>query len=206
MTSAEALEYAEIEGPAREFVEEMRTGILTSATRMEKLIADLLDLASLDAGTLAVQPADHDAHEIVLDCVGDMGGTAARHGLTLVHGRDAGPMLRCDRDRVLQILSNLVGNAIKFSEAGGRIVLDVRRDGRYARFSVLDSGRGMTSEEVAHIFERHWQRDGADRRGIGLGMSIVHALVDAHGGTVDIDSEPGVGTCVRIGLPLAGPR
>ena len=130
---------------------------------------------------------------------------AERAGLTLVHGGPRGPTLVCDRDRVLQVLSNLVGNAIKFSEPGGRIALDVQRVDETARFSVLDTGRGMTPVELDRMFDRLWQRDGGDRRGIGLGLSIVRALVDAHGGAVDVESEPGTGTCVRVALPLAGP-
>ena len=205
VTSAEGLEYAELEGEAGEFVTEMQGLILSSARHMDKLIGDLLDLASHAAGTLAVDPSPHDGREIVTACARACAAAAAARGLTLVHAGTPGPLLQCDRERTLQILANLVGNAIKFSAAGERIVLDVRPDGRFARFSVTDSGRGMDPDELAHLFERHWQRDSGDRRGIGLGMSIVKALVEAHGGEIDVDSEPGRGTRVRVGLPLAGP-
>jgi len=202
VTSAEALEYAEVGGEAGEFVDTMRELILSSARQMDVLIGDLLDFASLAAGTLAVELRSCDAREIVQACAREASSVAASRDLTLEHAGDSGPVLLCDRGRVLQIMSNLVGNAIKFSPPGGRIVLDVRRDGRLARFSVQDSGRGMSSEEMAHLFERHWQQDQRDRRGIGLGMSIVKALVDAHGGEIHVDSAPGEGTLVRVGLPL----
>jgi len=206
VTSAEALEYAEIDGAAREFVDDMQRLILTSARRMDRLIADLLDLAGLDTGTLTVELDTHDAQEILGASVRAAQAAATENGLTLVHQPTPGPHVLCDRERVLQLLSNLIGNAIKFSPPGAQIGLDVRRHADQARFSVQDAGRGMDSEELAHLFERHWQRDHGDRRGIGLGMSIVKALVDAHGGRIDVDSQPNVGTVVRIDLPLAGPH
>ena len=208
VTSAEALEYAELEGEAGEFVGQMSGFILNAARQMETLIDDLLDLASLRSGRLAVRPAPEDALGIVAECARAHASLAANRGVALVHDGTPGLTVSCDRARVLQVLSNLVGNAIKFSDPGGRVALDVGRErgtgGDLARFSVLDTGRGMSAEEVSRMFERHWQGDGGDRRGIGLGLSIVRALVDAHGGRIDVDSEPGTGTCVRVRLPLDG--
>ena len=207
VTSAEALEYAELDGETGAFVGQMSGFVLGAARQMEKLIDDLLDLASLRSGRLAVHPAPEDAFSIVEACARAHAAMAETRGVTLVHEGSPGLAVRCDRDRMLQVLSNLVGNAVKFSDAGGRVVLGVRRErgpgGARARFTVLDTGRGMSGEEVARMFDRHWQGDGRDRRGIGLGLSIVRALVDAHGGEIDVDSEPGTGTCVRVDLPLA---
>jgi len=206
VTSAEALEYAEVAGEAGELVDTMRRLILSSARQMDVLIGDLLDLASLRAGTLAVQLRSCDAREIVQACAREASSAATARGLTLEHAGSPGPILHCDRGRILQVMSNLIGNAIKFSASGGRIVLDVRREGSFAHFSVQDSGRGMSTDELTHLFERHWQQDRGDRRGIGLGMSIVKALVDAHGGDIHVDSAPGAGTLVQVVLPLGNIR
>ena len=206
VSNAELLGFVDVADPdAPATIADTGAAVLRSARQMDKLIADLLDLAALREGRLAVDPAPEDAAELVAACAREHERVAARLGLDLAHGGAPGLTLRCDRDRVLQVLSNLVGNAMKFTEAGGRIALDVRRVGDAARFSVLDTGRGMTGDELGRMFERHWQRDGSDRRGIGLGLSIVRALVDAHGGSIDVESESGTGTRVRVDLPLAGP-
>jgi signal transduction histidine kinase len=111
--------------------------------------------------------------------------------------------VRCDRDRLLQVFSNLVGNAIKFTPEGGQIVLAVSSHPEGVVFSVRDTGRGISSEHLPHLFHRFFQVDPAHRSGVGLGLSIVKAIVEAHGGTLSVESTPGQGSVFRFALPHA---
>jgi signal transduction histidine kinase len=108
--------------------------------------------------------------------------------------------IACDRDRVLQVLSNLIGNALKFTEDGGAITVSVReRDGE-ARFAVSDTGCGIAPDQLPFIFDRYWQAKSA-RDGVGLGLSIAKGLVDAHGGRIWVDSKVEAGTTFVFALP-----
>ena len=122
------------------------------------------------------------------------------------------PKITMDAGRVLQVLSNLVGNAIKFTPAGGRIVLRADAAPGGVRFSVADSGPGIPEEKIGKIFGRFWQADPADRRGIGLGLTIAKGIVEAHGGRIWVESPPGEGTTFHFTLSeklqpsTSGPR
>jgi len=111
-----------------------------------------------------------------------------------------------DRDRLLQVFSNLVDNAVKFTAAGGTITLAAEADQAAVRFCVSDTGCGIPPEQVPHLFDRFWQATRTDRRGIGLGLSIVKALVEAHGGHMVVESEPGHGTTFGFSVPVAAPQ
>src|SRR5262249_50229895 len=100
-------------------------------------------------------------------------------------------VVRCDRNRLLQVLGNVLSNAIKFTPEGGRISLAVRCENDSVHFEVSDSGIGISPEHLPHVFERYWY---ADRRGTGLGLFIAQSIVRAHGGGLRVRSEPGVGT------------
>ena len=115
-----------------------------------------------------------------------------------------GLRVHCDRDRVLQILSNLVGNAIKFTPDGGSIYIEARASGHDAQFSVRDTGQGIPAADLPHIFDRFWQAQRNNRAGIGLGLSIVKGLVEAHGGKPWVESKLGAGTTFFFTLPIAG--
>jgi len=104
---------------------------------------------------------------------------------------------------VLQILSNLVGNAIKFTPEGGSIFIEAQGAGHEARFSVRDTGQGISEEELPRIFDRFWQAQRMNRAGIGLGLSIGKGLVEAHGGRLWVESKLGAGTTFFFTLPLA---
>ncbi len=103
-----------------------------------------------------------------------------------------------DRDRVIQVLSNLIGNAIKFTQAGGTITLSARVEGYYIQFSVTDTGRGVSLEQIPRLFDRYWQAKTDGRLGIGLGLSIAKGIVEAHGGKIWVESELGKGDCVSL--------
>ena len=104
---------------------------------------------------------------------------------------------------MLQVLSNLVGNAIKFTPSGGSIIIEAQADfDDGARFSVRDTGEGISADELPHIFTRFWQAPRKDRAGIGLGLSIAQGLVEAHGGRLWVESTLGTGTTFFFTLPL----
>jgi signal transduction histidine kinase len=123
------------------------------------------------------------------------------------------PPVLADADRVVQALGNLVGNALKFTPEGGRVSVAVERDGadggrgagvdgaRGIRFRVADTGCGIAPEHLAHVFDRFWQARDARRGGAGLGLAIAKGIVEAHGGTLTVESEPGVGTTFTCSLP-----
>jgi signal transduction histidine kinase len=180
--------------------------ILRSASRMERLIADLLDLAQIRAGKLAVELKPQCVEPMVHEGMETLRATATRMNLTLDCAVTAGLHVRCDRERVLQVLSNLIGNAVKFTPHGGAIRVDAREGRQEAVFSVSDTGPGIPPEELPRIFDRFWQAKKNDRGGIGLGLSIVQGLVEAHGGRLWAESKPGAGASFFFTLPLAEPE
>ena len=166
--------------------------ILRAAEQMNRLIADLLDLAQIQAGTLTVEQKTQDVESLIRECVEILGPLAAARDLKGV--TSAGLHVHCDRERVLQILSNLVGNAIKFTPEGGSISIEAQMTENEAQFLVRDTGQGISEEELPHIFDRFWKGRRKNHAGIGLGLSIVKGLVEAHGGRLWVESNLGVGT------------
>ncbi|HEY2379264.1 MAG TPA: ATP-binding protein [Gemmatimonadaceae bacterium] len=172
-----------------------------AADSMNRLIRDLLDVTRLESGPLPVQRNHVNLVDVVDDVV-DMFQVVvrARH-MTLTRGGLAQvPMVLGDRDRLAQAFSNLVANAVKFTPDGGqvRIDVDVHADGIHA--SVRDSGPGIPQDQIPHLFDRFWQASRSDTRGLGLGLAIVKAIVEAHGGTINVESvlKQGSSFCVRL--------
>ncbi len=177
--------------------------IARAADRMSRLIEGLLDLAKIDSGTLSLSLERHEARDLAEESVEMMRPAAQRKGVRLENEAQASVSVCCDKDRVHQILSNLVGNAIKFTPEGGTVsVRAVAEDGD-AHFAVADSGQGIAKEDLPYIFDRYWQARGAKKPGIGLGLSIVKGLVEAHHGRVWAESEVGTGTTIHFVLPRA---
>ena len=180
--------------------------IVRAATRMEDLIEDLLDLAAIEAGRLAVDPQPIGAQSLATDALEMMLPIALAKSLELT-ARIEEPdlLLSCDRGRVLQVFSNLIGNAVKFTPSGERITLlgTVAGDSKY-RFTVEDSGPGITPDQLPHIFDRYWQARNSDRRGVGLGLSIAAGIVAAHGGEIWVESELARGSAFQFTLPRVG--
>jgi signal transduction histidine kinase len=171
------------------------------ATRMDGLIQDLLDVSRMERGATALELAPRRAGELLDEAAGTLRPLAAAHGLALeVRGCDA--VVEADAARVLQVLSNLAGNAVKFTPEGGTVTLACDPADGEARFSVADTGSGIDPEQLPHIFGTFWQARHADRRGLGLGLSIARGLVEAHGGRIWVESEPGRGTTFFFTLPL----
>ena len=172
------------------------------AGRMDALIQDLLDVSRMERGSTALDLAPHRADDLVAEAADTLAPLAAAHGLRLVvNGCGAETFVHADAARVVQVVSNLVGNAVKFTPEGGTVTLACRPGADEVRFSVADTGPGIEPEQLPHIFGAFWQARHADRRGLGLGLSIARGLVEAHGGRIWVESEPGRGTVFLFTLP-----
>ncbi len=136
----------------------------------------------------------------VVDAHAPLAEKAARH-LAIDHAA-SGAIVRCDRDRMLQAFSNLIGNALKFTPPGGRVVVFARRDGEWIHLGVRDSGPGIPESELPKVFERFWQARRGFAGGLGLGLYITRAIVEAHGGRIWVESRRGEGTTFHFRLPL----
>ena len=176
--------------------------ILRHAARMNRLVGDLLDVVSIEAGNLSVEKRAVDAAELLAEAADVFATAAAEKGVTVTVTPVAHPLVAdCDRDRMLQVLVNLVSNALKFTPRGGHVTLGGERDGAVVRLAVRDDGAGIPENLHAAIFERFWQVDEHDRRGLGLGLFISRSLVEAHGGTIRVESAPGAGSTFHVELP-----
>ncbi|MBL0220305.1 MAG: hypothetical protein IPQ07_41355 [Myxococcales bacterium] len=164
------------------------------SARMNRLIGDLVDVASIDAGKLSVTRSRGDISETIDEAVDMFRGLAERKGITLQSPVRRPLAAVFDHDRVIQVLANLITNAIKFTEAGGTIVVQDEPVEQRVRISVRDSGIGIPSDKLETVFERFWQVGKNDVRGVGLGLYISRCIVEAHGGEIRVDSTPGTGS------------
>jgi len=171
---------------------------------MGLLIDDLLEVAKIEAGQMSIHPKPLSAQTLIDDATQMSGPVALRHQIRLIAECEPGlPPVLADYERILRVFSNLIVNAVKFSGASAEVrVIAARGDGT-VRFSVIDSGPGISMENLERIFDRFWQADPADRRGAGLGLAIVKAIVTAHGGTIGVSSALGTGSNFHFELPIA---
>jgi signal transduction histidine kinase len=170
------------------------------AASLNRLIGDLVDTASIEAHRFTVTPSDLDAGAVIREAIGGFAPAASAQGVVL-DSLGAGELLvRGDHDRTLQVLANLLSNALKWTTRGGTISVHVSPAGSEVRFSVTDTGVGISKENAASIFERYWQVDG-DRRGHGLGLFICKSIVEAQGGRIWVESELGEGSTFSFTLP-----
>ncbi len=180
------------------------TRIHRSAERMLRLIEDLLDFASIEAGRLAMRRGPQDAAAIVQEAFASFEGAAQDKGLQLIKDLEPRlPPIHCDRDRLLQVLSNLVGNAIKATPEGGRITLRLQGVGHEVTFMVADNGPGIGDEDVKHLFERYFRGHESQYRGTGLGLAIAQGIVVAHGGRIWVETALGQGSTFSFTIPTA---
>lgn len=178
--------------------------IVHSADRMEHLIDDLLDFALMQADRLTIEPRTVKAAGLVCDSVDAFRSLANERGLKLEGDAREGIAIRCDRDRVLQILENLIGNALKFTPKGGTVSVRVDQSDEEAVFAVSDTGPGIPPDELDRIWDRYWQPERSRKgRGVGLGLSIAKGLVEAHGGRIWAESQVGDGATFYFTVPLA---
>ena len=178
--------------------------IRRSASRGERLIRDLMDITRIDNGQLRVDRKSLSSADILREATQLAAVQAEERKIRLVVAEPAEPVVvHADRHRLLQALDNLVGNALKFTPPGGEVYLAAEREGSATMFEVRDTGAGVALDQQANLFERFWQARVGDRRGVGLGLSIVKGIVDAHGGRISVESDGRRGTAIRFTIPDA---
>jgi two-component system, chemotaxis family, sensor kinase Cph1 len=191
------------EGPLRR-VHTSVERIHRSTERMTTLIQDLLDLAKIEAGRFIVDAKPESIESIVEESIELLHPLAEQKHIALTTSVEApGAHVKADRDRIFQVLSNLIGNALKFTPEGGSVHLAVEQVEECVRFSVRDSGPGISAAQLPHLFNRYWQARKRAREGTGLGLFIAKGIVEAHGGTLWVESQEGVGSTFSFKLPLA---
>jgi len=173
------------------------------AARMNRLIGDLIDVASIDAGKLAITPLPGDATTLIAEAVDTFQATASAKGISLQTEVEGSLLAEFDHDRMLQVLVNIIANAIKFTSRGGSILVRVESAGNELRFSISDTGSGIPGHMLEAIFERFWQVGKDDRRGVGLGLYISRCIVEAHGGRIWAESTLGEGSTFYVELRSA---
>jgi two-component system phosphate regulon sensor histidine kinase PhoR len=183
------------------------TRIDDQASRLHELILDLLSLARIESGQAALEITNLPLQKVVAECLRDYEERARASGLAIVNQVDQSPlMVRADEEGLLQILGNLIDNAIKYTPAGGSITVRCREEANQAVIEVADTGVGIEPEHHSRLFERFYRADKARSRelgGTGLGLAIVKHLCHAMQGTVSVDSKPGQGSTFGVRLPLA---
>jgi signal transduction histidine kinase len=178
--------------------------VTRAAVRMDRLLADLLDVARIEAGGLTIIKRSHDVGEFVRDVCRSYRPLFADRGLTFTAEAptpEPDLIASFDHDRMVQVLSNLLGNALKFMRPKGALALQVRGAAQQVEFVLQDDGPGIAASHLPHLFERFWQRDCHTRRGLGLGLFICKEIIEAHGGQISVDSALGKGTTFRFTLP-----
>jgi signal transduction histidine kinase len=180
---------------------ERLTVIQRAGQRMQRLINDLLSVSIIEAGRLTIDPRPASVAAILADATEMLRPIAADKPVHLeVDAPKDLPDVHADAARIIQVLSNLVGNAIKFTPTGGRVTITAAREGPNIRFEVADTGPGIAPEQMANIFGRFWQANRGDTRGIGLGLSIAKGIVEAHGSEMRVASTVGEGSVFSFTL------
>jgi PAS domain S-box-containing protein len=196
------------QGPDPERRSQRRSeAIHRAATRMNHLIQDLLDVAVMESGQLTVERARLSARELIVGAVDMQRPLASSSSLELRVDLDRDvPHVWGDRDRLLQVFENLIGNAIKFTKAGGCITVGATSRDHEVLFRVADTGSGIAPENLPRVFDQFWQATSANRQGAGLGLSITKGIVEAHGGRIWVESAPDRGTTFSFTIPEATPE
>jgi signal transduction histidine kinase len=193
------------EPPSQAGMQHMAQIIQRSTAWMQQIVRDLLDRASLDAGQLGLERRPTEVSEVIDATRIMFAPAAAERALELVIEREAGlPRIDADPGRLVQVLGNLLSNAMKFTPRGGRVVVSVGAvadDG--VRFAVSDTGPGISPEDLSHVFDWFWHSRGDGHRGVGLGLAIAKGLIELHGGRLRVDSEPGRGSTFWFAVPAA---
>lgn len=179
--------------------------IRAAAHQADRLISDLIDVTRIEAGKLSLESQAEPLAYLLKSATEMFAPQADHQGIMLVADvtNVRGISVRVDYARVMQLLANLISNALKFTAGGGSVVVDAAVAGHYARVSVRDTGIGIAPDELPHVFERFWQAAHHKRAGAGLGLAIAKGIVEAHDGQVEVTSAPGMGSTFSFTLPLA---
>jgi signal transduction histidine kinase len=172
---------------------------------MERLISDLLDVASIENGTFSLRTAPVDLTSLVSDAMELIESQARERKIDIRREIEHEvPVVMGDSDRLTQALANLLSNAVKFTPQGGNVRVRVAASGDEVVVSVADTGVGISPTDLPHVFDRFWRGRDTATKGAGLGLSIACGIIEAHGGRISAESELGVGTTMTLALPVPG--
>jgi signal transduction histidine kinase len=189
-------------GGGHDRIREAAERVKRSAARVDGLLRNLIDAAALDAGPLVLSPSEVDVRGLIDETAVMFEPLAEQKSVQLKVDADLSESVICDRERILQVLENMIGNALKFVPSQGTIQISAREQDGDVLFEVHDSGPGIAPENIDHIFDRHWKS--GESAGSGLGLYIAKAIVDAHRG--HIWAKNGSGTTVAFTLPRQSAR
>ncbi len=197
-----------------EYYQNTLSSAVEEIRRITKIVDDLLTIARLERGQLPLQRHPVRVDELLLDAISKVSNYAALHGVSVNYevknysGHDSEEIfVEGDRDKLLSVFINLLDNAIKYSNNGGTVRVAQKIEDKFARLEIIDSGVGISSADLPHVFDRFYRADksrstSGSQRGTGLGLSISRFLIQAHGGTINIESREGEGTIVTVRLPV----
>ena len=176
--------------------------IRRASSHIERLIHDLVDISRIENSQLFLERVPTRLHRLLTDIVDSHRPMAEARSITLrLDMPDVDPVIDLDRERIAELLGNLLTNALKFTPRGGAVTVLCIPSADTVKISVADTGVGIPEEELEHIFERFWQAEHARRAGAGLGLAISKGIVEAHGGTISVNSRVGQGSTFHVVLP-----
>ncbi len=170
---------------------------------MDRLLTDLLDVVRIHAGSLSVHKRQHDVGALVAEVFDTYAPLFRTRGIAFCIDMESESIVApFDHDRMVQVLSNLLGNAMKFTPHGGHVTLQVKRETHQVQIALSDDGPGIHPSAVPLVFERFWQIDSTTRRGLGLGLHIAEEIVKVHGGRIWVETVFGKGATFKFTLPF----
>jgi signal transduction histidine kinase len=170
--------------------------------QMNRLTQDLLEVAGMEAGNISIEPRQEPVDGLLRSACSTMQHVASTGRIELsCEDATAVPAVNADRDRIDQVLGNLIANAVRFTPPGGRVAVKAEADGDQVRFSVADTGAGIDASDLPHVFDRFWQAKRSRDGGAGLGLAIARGIITAHGGEMWVESEHGKGSTFFFTLP-----
>jgi signal transduction histidine kinase len=189
-----------------EQIREQHERIRRNVDLMNRMIGDLMDMVSLRSGKLSITPKPLVVNDVLRESVTAYESPAREKGISLAYDAGADILhVDADRARLMQLFQNLIGNAVKFCKPGGSVGVISRTQSSNAEIEIADTGPGIAAEDLPHIFDPYFSASRKhEKKGTGLGLYIAKGIVDAHGGQIRCNSEPGVGTTFSVTLPLAG--
>lgn len=199
--NATLLKRATPEGAAGDKLRRHTDLIVRAADRMNRLVHDLLDWASMRAGKLTLNYSEVPVAPLVTELTGILQPVAVTKQQRLTTHVDDGLVMNADRDRIMRVLSNLVGNALKYTPENGTIHVEAKRHDREVIIAVHDTGSGIPPDELPHVFDRYFRAKKAGTEGTGLGLAIAKGIVEGHGGRIWASSKVGVGSTFAFAIP-----
>jgi CheY-like chemotaxis protein len=180
--------------------------ILRGARRADRIVEDLLEIHAIETGRFSIETRSVDTAEFILAALESQHGLAAEASVIVASDLSPEvPPLQADAERLLEVLENLISNALKFTGPSGTVTVGASPQGPDVLVWVKDSGSGISADDLPHVFDRFWQAKKKERRGTGLGLTICKGIVEAHGGRIWAESSVGVGTTLFFTIPSAAP-